>query len=153
MTIKPIFKAIDDSEHTTAAAAKLHNGVVEAIRSFKKAAELVQRRIKERAMTADGVPFTEAGTEFWWLCGWGGGLPRLILLYIWPYHSEIEERENGDLMVSYWDGERKDHQRHRIRDLYSDRKKAREAHVDACEKRLAELAGEFNELKTDYAKG
>lgn len=148
-TIKPVFKAKDNSEHPTAAAAERQNKVVKAQREFKDAVENVQRYLKEGAMTADGVPFTEAGCDFWHVAKWAGrGLPFVHKIYIFPYHVSLDDdHRDGGLVVYFYDGNRKEQIRYRIDELYADEQKAIAACVDECEERMADYRKQIDALK------
>lgn len=144
---KPIFKADDGSEHSTAAAADRRNKVVKAKKAFKEAADDVQLYLKEEAMTADGVPFTEAGCDFWFVPTYSlGGLPRIHRLYLFPYHVSLDCGEDDSLYVYWYDGNRKEMERYQIKDLYADEANAKAAHLKVCEERMAELKKEFESL-------
>src|SRR5687768_1402536 len=105
--VKAVFKSKDGSEHATAAAAERQNKVAEAIENFKEAAGKVCSRLKEAAMTADGIPFAPGHIDYWYVtpsyhyCG----IPELRKVMIFPYHVGIDEDEDGALLVyqNKWD--------------------------------------------------
>lgn len=155
--IAPVFKAKDDSEWQTAKQAEARNAVVVAENKFKEAVEEVSRRMKEAALTADGEPFAcdRGSSNFWWLCpAYGGRLPMLRRVYVYPYHASIDHdyQKNGRLVVREYCGERREYVTYPVNELYVDQKKAQAAHLAACEERLKEIATEVETLRTEYAK-
>lgn len=153
--MKPVFKAKDDSEWPSAARAQARNAMIEAENKFKEAAQEVARRLKEAALTADGEPFATEGrySDFWWLCpNYGGGLPRLHRVYVYPYLAEIEHdyQKNGRLVVREYKADTRSYITHPVEELYVSHAKAKAAHLAACEERLKEIEQEVADLRNQY---
>ena len=145
---KPIFKAIDDSEHDSAAAAERHNKVIRARRKVKDALDELKKVMKEEVLTADGVPFAPAeSSTFWYLWPCWGQLPRLQRVYIYPYHVDIDSDDG--IVVREYDHERKEYRRYRLSELYVSESKAREALHKSLDERLKELTQEVADRKAE----
>lgn len=148
-TVKPVFKARDDSEHESAAAAERRNKVIAAKEEFNDAIKRVKTALKEEILTADGVPFAPGPTGFnsyWYIWPSWGGLPRLERLSLWAYHAELS-RDDDELVIRDFKHDRKDYVRYRFRELYHSEEAARKAYSKMLDDRLAELKEQAEEYK------
>lgn len=145
--MKPVFKARDDSEHTSAEAAERHNKLLDATETFRRAADMVCKYLGETAVTADGHPFDMSRSGFYWLVRKSlMGLPALGQVWIWPHNCYIETDDGRLVYRSYEHG---GYVTYRISDLYVSERAARRAHIEACEQRIVEFQEEVAGLKTE----
>lgn len=151
--VKAVFKANDDSEHPTAEAAEKRNELLVAKKAFEAAGDSVKRCLGASALTADGQPFEMGRSADYYrvASGHGAFFPQLVKMWIYPHNAHIDADRDSPLCVRWYEHREKgggDYQSCPISSLYSDKTEARKAWLAACEKHVAEIAQEFEEIKS-----
>lgn len=148
--MKQVYEAAGKT-FATAEAAKRHERLLEVQRELEAAANKVKRCLGETALTADGQPFSmSSSTYYWFISPSYAGLPRLVSVWVWPHHMELDADEPKACLKVRWlrrDGDRSDYISLRVNELYADQAKAKAAYVAACKERLAELTEEVAEIE------
>lgn len=100
--VSKVFKAIDDSEHPTEAAAEKHNKYVEAVAAFHDAGEAVKKAMLDKALTGEGKPFDSRHTEWYHVSDilFIDG-PYVQRVYIWPWNMHVDVENDRICLREY----------------------------------------------------
>lgn len=155
---KPIYKAKDGSEHSSASKADKHNELLTLTREFSDLATATIRAIGKAAITADGTPLSVAyqGSRCWWIRQNYGGLPFLqeesFYLNYARFHVERQTAEvSAEFEVYRYNGFSNNSKSETVRvpvsEMYFDERKAHLAFIAAYEERLAQFSASLAEMK------
>lgn len=149
MAAKAIYKANDDTEHRTAEEAEAHNEMLLAGQRLNEAVKGIERILKKKALTADGVSLLDIGWRAYRIAAnHYGDFPRMYPVYLSHCYCDLDTDVSGDgsLVVRQWESEGNKYVTHRLDQLYAKETNAKKAWVEACKKRMQEHTEEFERL-------
>ena len=148
MTREPeTFTVRDGQEFETEAEALAWESVLAAKDEHDGASEVWLRKLAAMVRTADGSLFKRNRREFYYVHG-----PDRRMPYLETLHSTLPQLEidDGEVFV-YWRGSQ-EHRRHRISELYQDKKAAQRAVLAATDEYLGWCKKDRDKLAAEVAE-
>lgn len=157
MKMKPVYKASDDSEHPTQKAAEHREKLLKAAKELVEACKKVSKLLAGAALTGDGQEFDPSLSAHYWIVQEPyGRMPFFRDVYLYPYSMEVDlDRDDGTIILREWQQPDRGEGRYvtyKVSELYSTKKAAMEAYIEACDKWLADCKMSVDQVKGEAIK-
>jgi hypothetical protein len=144
-SIPRVYKAKDDSEHATKAAAEARNELYDAEKGIDEAVKRFQRLVVENAKTKDGHSVVDHST-FYRVRHYLGQMPVLEELYFYPRWCGVGGYGEKHLELRRYDAGKESV--FEVTELYANKLNAERALLVAMDEQLAEYAAMRDKLRS-----